>query len=224
MTTESVAVLFTDMVDSTALFQRLLPEAADQLRHEHFDLLRAAISTAGGTEVKNLGDGLMAVFSSASAAVACAVSMQQAVEQDNRSRNDAVQLRVGLSAGEVAHEEDDYFGDPVIEAARLCATCKPGQILSSDLARMLAGRRSQAVFQLLGAVELKGLPEPVELVGIDWEPLAPGRSRVPLPGRLAAHCAARMGLVGREPELATLATAVQQVSSDGGRPRGLRLG
>ncbi len=217
MSTESVAVLFTDMVDSTALFQRLLPDAADQLRHDHFDLLRTAISTAGGTEVKNLGDGLMAVFSSASAAVACAVSMHQAVEQDNRSRNDAVKLRIGLSAGEVAHEEDDYFGDPVIEAARLCATCEPGQILSSDLARILAGRRSQAVFRLLGTVELKGLPEPVEVVGVDWEPLAPARSRVPLPGRLAAHCATRLDLVGRESELATLATAVEKVVSGEGR-------
>jgi len=217
MTTESVAVLFTDMVDSTALFQRLLPEAADQLRHEHFDLLRTAVSTAGGTEVKNLGDGLMAVFSSSSAAVACAVSMQQAIEHDNRSRDAAVKLRIGMSAGEVAHEEDDYFGDPVIEAARLCATCEPGQILASDLARMLAGRRSQAVFRLLGAVDLKGLPEPVQVVAVEWEPLAPARSRVPLPGRLAAHCAARMDLVGRDAELATLAAATQRVFSGEGR-------
>ncbi len=217
MTTESVAVLFTDMVDSTALFQRLPPEAADKLRHEHFDLLRTALSTTGGTEVKNLGDGLMAVFSSASAAVACAVSMQQAVEQDNRSRSDAVKLRIGLSVGEVAHEEDDYFGDPVIEAARVCATCEPGQILASDMARMLAGRRSQAGFQPLGAVELKGIPEPVQVVVVEWEPLAPARSRVPLPGRLAAHRTATMDLVGREAELATLADATQRVFSGQGR-------
>ncbi len=217
MTTESVAVLFTDMVDSTALFQRLSPEGADHVRHEHFDLLRTSLSTTGGTEVKNLGDGLMAVFSSASAALACAVAMQQAVEQDNRSRDDAVKLRIGLSAGEVAHEEDDYFGDPVIEAARLCATCEPGQILASDLARMLAGRRSEAAFRPLGAVELKGLPEPVQVVAVEWEPLAPARPRVPLPSRLAAHCAASIDLVGREAELATLADAAQRVFSGGGR-------
>jgi class 3 adenylate cyclase len=217
MTTESVAVLFTDMVDSTALFQRLSPEAADQLRHEHFNLLRIALSTAGGTEVKNLGDGLMAVFSSASAAVACAVSMQQAVEQDNRSRDDAIKLRIGLSAGEVAHDEDDYFGDPVVEAARMCATCEPSQILASDLAQRLAGRRSQAGFRPLGAIALKGLPEPLLVVAVEWEPLAPARSGVPLPGRLAAHCADRMDLVGREAELATLASAAQRVFSGEGR-------
>ena len=125
MTTEHVALLFTDVVGSTALSQSLLPEAADAVRRDHFELLRRTLAHAGGTEVKNLGDGLMAVFSSASAALACGVAMQQAVERDNRGREHSVGLRVGLSGGEVVHEDGDYFGDPVIEAARLCAACDP---------------------------------------------------------------------------------------------------
>src|SRR5271167_1877527 len=79
VTTENVAILFTDIVGSTELSQRLWPEAGDELRREHFSILRQAIAEAGGTEVKNLGDGLMVVFASASAALACGVSMQQAV-------------------------------------------------------------------------------------------------------------------------------------------------
>ena len=47
--------------------------------------------------------------------------MQQGIERDNRGREQSVGLRVGLSGGEVSREDDDYFGDPVIEAARLCA-------------------------------------------------------------------------------------------------------
>ena len=57
MTTENVAVLFTDMVGSTALASSLAPDAADELRREHFSILRQAVAEAGGTEVKNLGDG-----------------------------------------------------------------------------------------------------------------------------------------------------------------------
>ena len=111
MTTENVAILFTDIVGSTELSQRLSPEGADEVRRGHFSILRQAIAEKAGTEVKNLGDGVMAVFGSASAALGCAVAMQQGVEQDNRkSRHPAVGLRIGLSGGEVVPEDDDYLG------------------------------------------------------------------------------------------------------------------
>ena len=101
VTTENVAVLFTDMVGSTALASSLAPDAADELRRGHFSILRQAVAEAGGTEVKNLGDGLMVVFASTSAALSCAVAMQQGIERDNRGREHSVGLRVGLSGGEV---------------------------------------------------------------------------------------------------------------------------
>src|SRR5205807_10133334 len=107
MTTENVAVLFTDMVGSTALASGMAPEAADELRRGHFSILRQAVAEAGGTEVKNLGDGLMVVFASTSAALSCAVAMQQGLERDNRARAHSVGLRVGLSGGEVTTEDDD---------------------------------------------------------------------------------------------------------------------
>src|SRR3954462_7293354 len=75
--TRTVTVLFTDMVGSTALSSSLDPEAADRVRQGHFSVLRQAIAATDGAEVKNLGDGLMAVFASSSAAIACAVAMQQ---------------------------------------------------------------------------------------------------------------------------------------------------
>ena len=100
--------------------------------------------------MKNLGDGLMVVFGSASAALSCAVAMQQGVERDNRGREHSVGLRVGLSAGEVSREDDDYFGEPVIEAARLCDRCESGQILAADIVRLMAGRRSRHDCRPLG--------------------------------------------------------------------------
>ncbi len=102
MTTENVTVLFTDMVGSTALASSMAPDAADELRRGHFAILRQAVAEAGGTEVKNLGDGLMVVFGAASAALSCAVAMQQGIERDNRGREHSVGLRVGLSGGEVS--------------------------------------------------------------------------------------------------------------------------
>ena len=77
MPTENVAILFTDIVGSTALSQRLSAEIADKVRRGHFSILRQGITESGGIEVKNLGDGVMVAFSSASAALGCAVSMQQ---------------------------------------------------------------------------------------------------------------------------------------------------
>ncbi|MEJ7721825.1 MAG: adenylate/guanylate cyclase domain-containing protein [Ilumatobacteraceae bacterium] len=77
-------MLFTDMVNSTVVASSLVPEAADEMRRQHFAILRDAVAEAGGREVKNLGDGLMVVFRSASAAMSCAVAMQQGVEHDSR--------------------------------------------------------------------------------------------------------------------------------------------
>ncbi len=218
MTAENVALLFTDIVGSTELSQRLTPELADQVRRDHFAILRNALSETGGTEVKKLGDGLMAVFSSASAALDCGVAMQQAVELGNRGLDHAIQLRVGLSGGEVAHEEDDYFGDPVIEAARLCAACDPGQILASEVVPMMAGRRSRLLdVRPLGGLQLKGFGYPVPTVEILWAPVETVEPAIPLPSRLGTRNLVNVNVVGREPELSLLADAAKRVSACEGR-------
>jgi class 3 adenylate cyclase len=82
--------------------------------------------------------------------MACAVAIQQGVELDNRDREHPVGLRIGISGGEVSREDADYFGDPVIEAARLCASCESGQILAADIVRLTAGRRSRQQYVPLG--------------------------------------------------------------------------
>jgi class 3 adenylate cyclase len=217
MTTENVAILFTDIVGSTELSQRLLAEVADEVRREHFSILRQAITESGGIEVKNLGDGLMVVFSAASAALGCAVAMHQGVEQNNRKGAEPVGLRVGLSVGEVSNEDGDYFGDPVVEAARLCSRCDTGQILATDLVRAMAGRRSRHECRSLGALTLKGLPGPVESVEVVWEPLGGSdlTEVIPLPGRLAVHPA--VGVVGRETEVAAITDAVEEIGAGEGR-------
>jgi class 3 adenylate cyclase len=213
VTTENTTIVFTDMVGSTALASGLTPEGADEVRRTHVSLLRQAIAESGGTEVKHLGDGLMVVFSAASSALSCAVAMQQGVERSNRSSPVIIGLRVGLSGGEVTREADDYFGDPVIEASRLCALCRAGQILVSDVVRLMAGRRSRHELSSLGPLNLKGLPEPVEASEVLWEPLDT-TATVPLPTRLAL--APEVGVVGRSTETDLIAAAAKRVAGDGG--------
>ncbi len=214
---ESATILFTDVVGSTELSQRLSPDAAEEVRRGHFSILRQAIAETGGTEVKNLGDGVMVAFASASAALACAVAMQQGVERDNRGRKHSVGLRVGLSAGEVTREDDDYFGEPVIEAARLCATCESGQVLATDIVRGMAGRRNRHECRSFGELTLKGLTDPVETVEVVWEPLggAETLTSIPLPSRLAVRPG--VGVVGRETEMQTLTDAAKRVAAGEGR-------
>jgi class 3 adenylate cyclase len=97
--TQSLTFVFTDLVGSTAQASRLDPDVAIQLAKTHFGLLRGAIAAHGGTEVKNLGDGLMVVFAVSSGALNCAEAMQQAMELHNRRAPEPLLIRVGISHG-----------------------------------------------------------------------------------------------------------------------------
>jgi len=176
------AVLFTDLVGSTELLSRLGEAAYDGLRRAHFAALREAIARSHGAEVKSTGDGLLATFPSAADSVACAVGMQQAVDVHSRTAGVPLAIRVGVALGDVSFEEEDVFGTPVVEAARLVAAARSGQILATVLVRAVAGGRCAATFTDLGILELKGLPAPVATCEVAWEPLP--RSCVPVPALL----------------------------------------
>ena len=215
--TQTITVLFTDLVGSTEISYAISPDASDELLAAHFSVLRRAIAGAGGFEVKGLGDGVMVVFHSTSAALSCAVAMQQAVHRDNVGDRVPLGLRIGLSGGEATLESNDYYGDPVIEAARLCAHADAGQILATDAVRVMGGRRSPYLFERVGALELKGLPEPVEVLEVRWEPLdeVAAENGVPLPTRLM-HVPLT-GVVARETEAALLTDAYKRAAAGEGR-------
>src|SRR5205085_6249277 len=151
---ETVSVLFTDAVASTELEERVGPDRANAALFEHFAVLREAIAATGGREVKSLGDGLMVVFGSAVAAVQCAVQMQQLIERRNRQAADPIAIRVGISLGDVTRDDGDYFGEPVIQAARLCARASGDQILCSELVRLVVGARAASSFAPIGELQL----------------------------------------------------------------------
>ena len=89
--------MFTDSVGSTELLSRVGEARADELRREHFGLLRAAVAGSGGREVKNLGDGLMVVFDGVASALAGAVAMQQAI-MARPAESEPLSIKVGVVA------------------------------------------------------------------------------------------------------------------------------
>jgi class 3 adenylate cyclase len=166
---EHAVILFTDIVGSTEQAMATSPEVAGQLRRRHFLMLRQAIFDSDGIEIKTLGDGIMASFPSSSAAVACAVAMQEAIDRDNRANGTVIGLRVGVSCGEAIRDTVDYFGPVVVEASRLCALADGGQILVSDALRVAARHRAVAPFRELGAMDLKGFAEAVVVHEVAWK-------------------------------------------------------
>ena len=79
-----------------------------------------------GYEVKSEGDGFMVAFQSAAKAVACAAAVQKAMSERNESAEEPVKVRMGLHAGEVIKEDEDFFGRNVIMAARVASQAKGG--------------------------------------------------------------------------------------------------
>lgn len=182
---DTLSVLFTDLVGSTELRARLGEDGADVVRRAHDELIGEVVAGHGGRVVKGLGDGFLATFGSAARAANAAVDIQQAFDRTPMDGADVhLSIRIGLSAGDVTLENDDVFGTPVIEAARLCAAADGGQILASSVVVALGGGRGGHAVTPHGDLALKGLPQPVSTVEIGWERADAGNGRIPLPGPL----------------------------------------
>ncbi len=165
-------ILFTDVEGSTALTQRLGDAKARELLREHERTVREALKAHGGSEVKTMGDGFMASFSSASKALECAIAMQRAFAEHNESAKEPIRVRIGLNAGEPIAEEDpdgrsDLFGTAVILAARIAAKAEGGEVLTSDTVRgLVAGKKF--LFADRGDTALRGFEDPVRLYEVSW--------------------------------------------------------
>ena len=160
-------ILFTDVEGSTALTQRLGDARARDLLREHERMVREALKAHGGAEVKTMGDGFMASFSSATKALECAIAMQRAFAAHNESAEEPIMVRIGLNAGEPIAEDEDLFGMAVNLAARICSQAEAGQILAPIVVRELAAGK-QFMFADLGETELRGFEDPVRLYELRW--------------------------------------------------------
>jgi len=162
-------ILFTDMVESTALTQSMGDEAAMLLLDVHNTVVRNALDNLGGREVKHTGDGIMASFVSAAGAVRCAIQIQRELQKHAQANPDRpLKVRVGAAAGEPVEQHNDLFGSTVQLAARLCAHAQPEQILVSNaIAELCIGKGLS--FEDVGEVRLKGFGSPVRAHAAAWK-------------------------------------------------------
>lgn len=159
------AILFTDICNSTAMTQRLGDAASMVLLRDHDSLVRSALDGHGGREVKHLGDGIMASFSSVAASVDGALAIQDALRSRNQSAEVTIDLRIGIAAGEPITDKEDLFGAAVQLAARLCAAAPPGGVVVSVAVRELCiGKPFR--FEVVGPLELKGFAGPTSAFAV----------------------------------------------------------
>jgi class 3 adenylate cyclase len=156
-------VLFTDIVGSTELTQRLGDDAAMAFLQVHDQVVRDALRELAGREVKHTGDGIMASFFSAVAAARCATRIHRALAQyEQEKKGIPIKVRIGAAAGEPVEDHRDLFGSTVQLAARLCSHAQPGQSLVSNVVAELCMGKGMT-FQDLGEVSLKGFEHPVKV-------------------------------------------------------------
>ncbi|HXX49252.1 MAG TPA: AAA family ATPase, partial [Myxococcota bacterium] len=201
------AILFSDIVGSTALMQRLGDERAGELLEAHRRAQAETVSAHGGEELQWLGDGLMAAFASPADAVRAAISMQRLAPLAGGAQE--LSLRVGLDAGEVIEQDrrgtgSGYFGTPVVVARRLCDLASSGQILCTGTVAGLLRGRAAFRFRELGTQRLKGVTEP-ELV-----------CEIPYEREVAGADLARTPFVGRADELARLEQSLARAAESRG--------
>jgi class 3 adenylate cyclase len=151
-----VTLLFTDLVDSTAMVNRLGDTAWRDLLSNHYEAVRAELDRHGGREVSTTGDGLLATFDGPAGALHCAAAIRRVSEREG------LQIRASVHVGEVELVGTDVRGVAVHEAARIMGAAAAGEILLSSTTRALAGS-SGLTFEERGSRELKGLPGTWEL-------------------------------------------------------------
>jgi class 3 adenylate cyclase/tetratricopeptide (TPR) repeat protein len=215
---KTVTVVFSDIVDSTPLAERLDPEVHRRVMDRYYEALRAPLEAHGGTVEKFIGDAIMAVFGiptthddDALRAVRAATDMRIALAtlNDELERNHGVALaiRTGVNTGEVVagdHTEGHAFatGDTAGTAQRLETAARAGEILLGEATYRLVS--NAVLVEPVEALTLKGKAEPVDA----WRLLGVVEGAPPFVRRLDAP------MVGREKELAALRAEFDRAVSE----------
>lgn len=160
------AILFTDIVGSTAMTSRLGDRMAAELVRAHDAVVRRCLEHFSGREVKHTGDGVMATFASITAAVDCARAIQQEFARYNLGNAEPLHIRIGLDCGEPVEDSNDLFGSTVQLAARLCDAADGDQILVSE--NIFREYGAADLFTEAKRRRLKGFSKPILAFRCEW--------------------------------------------------------
>lgn len=166
------AIMFTDMIGYSALAQANEARALELLE-THFDILRPVVAEHDGTEVKTIGDAILAEFASPLQAVRCAIEAQRQLHIHNVSADSdhQIRIRIGIHLGDVEHRDGDVFGDGVNVAARIEPLAPPeGICVTRQVADQVANKLDASLVSQ-GEQTLKNIQEPVEVlqVQLPWQ-------------------------------------------------------
>ena len=162
-----VTILFSDIEGSTVLNEQLGDAAWFEVLRRHNAIVREQVAAHGGQEVKCQGDGFMLAFPSPGGALACAVAIQRALEGE-AADGVPLRVRIGLHAGEVIRDADDFFGRNVVVAARIADAARGGEILVSSALRDRLGAGAARDLDGGRLLSLKGLSEPQPVHAVAW--------------------------------------------------------
>ena len=166
----TVSILFSDIENSTALYDRLGNHRAQEIVRAHNSIVRAQIAAHRGREVKAMGDGFMVVFGSARRALQCAVAVQRAFAAYSRENpRFPISVRVGLHVGEAIRESGDFFGSAVIMAARIGSKAEGGEILVSSVFKEVIAGADEVPFDEGRQLPLKGFAGTIRVHRVLWD-------------------------------------------------------
>ena len=164
---EAKTLMFTDIVASTDLIALIGDEAWEDLREWHNRSLRECIRHHHGEEVNHTGDGFFEVFDESTGAIECAVEIQRKLAAHRREHGFAPWVRIGIHHAETSRRGDDFTGAGVHTAARIGALGAREEIVVSSAVLENLGDTSWPTSEPR-TVELKGVPDPVDVVTLDW--------------------------------------------------------
>jgi class 3 adenylate cyclase len=168
--------LFADLRDYTSYVDAHGDRAGAALLERYRSLVRAAVTAAGGAEIRTEGDSFYVVFGSVSAAIRAGIAIVGAAAA-TAAEPDPIRVGVGVHAGETTETPEGFVGSAVNIAARLCAQAKAGELVVSDTVRNITRTQIDVEFQPLGLRRLKGLSEPITCYRVVPEATDRARSR-----------------------------------------------
>jgi class 3 adenylate cyclase len=164
----AATLLFTDIVGSTSLMERLGDHAWVEVLRRHYALVRGHVARHDGAVVQVLGDGFMIAFDDISAAVDCAVAIQRSLAVPDALLDAPLRVRMGIHSGPVIREPTDVHGRTVVLAARIAAHADAEEILVSHAVASSVMAFARRRLAERGEVALKGLRGLHSIYSVEW--------------------------------------------------------